>query len=39
MEAWRVMDKAASLLDGRELSPATKVRHDFVDNNITVLLQ
>ena len=39
MAAWRTMDKAAPVLDGRELSPATKVRHDVIDTNGTVSLR
>ncbi|HUA94332.1 MAG TPA: IS481 family transposase [Acidimicrobiales bacterium] len=39
MAAWRAMDKAAPVLDGQHLSPATKVRHDIVDNNGTVTLR
>lgn len=39
MTAWRAMDKAAPVRDGRQLSPATKVRHDIIDNNGTVSLR
>ncbi len=39
MEAWRVLDKAVPTTAGRQLSPATKVRHDVVDKTGTVTLR
>jgi transposase InsO family protein len=39
MTAWRAMDKAAPVIQGTQLSPATKVRHDIVDKQGTVSLR
>jgi hypothetical protein len=39
MEAWRALDQAVPTTAGRELSPATKVRHDVVDKTGTVTLR
>jgi len=39
MQAWRERDKATPLVDGQPLAPATKVRHDKVDQTGTVTLR
>lgn len=39
MEAWRALDKATPMLDGRPIPPATKVRHDKVDTSGVVTLR
>ncbi len=39
MQAWRGRDRATRILDGRAISPATKVRHDVIDRTGTVTLR
>jgi len=39
MQAWRALDRATPVLDGKPLPPATKVRHDKVDTTGVVTLR
>jgi transposase InsO family protein len=39
MQAWRARDKATPVIHGQPLPPATKVRHDVIDQSGTVTLR